>query len=491
VNRLNEGNILPEMKAFFQLLAGQTLLIRGQPGTGKTILTFEILKEICDEQNELYVSTRINPDKLYKLFPWIKDVVPTKNIVNATPSKVLKAIGSELRLRRRSFDFGSALDFFKMLYDDAEEMNNPMVVIDSWDAVLNYINLEDKGAALTQSLCEFCHEVGTHLILVSESSHPTALDYIVDGVVTLSDIEVHGEAAGGRVYSEQLESRTTRQIGIDKLRGVKREQKNYVFTLENGRFRFFPPYHSMSASKVESIPDIDENHRSSGIRDMDLISGGLEKCGLTLFVVEHGVGLRYVPFLDQIAMNLSAANVGVSRLRSVGATLSKDYEPTRNIDGIYPFKPKTWLTWRLEKLFPTSREYMDFLEITKKEDSEIIELSLMESRKEYLEFLEQLRKKHSSVVEFLGLDTLETLYGAENTLKLVDEAIARAVDNREVLIAVAKRGMKSVEMITKLANTHFVFKDIVGSLFIYGVQPRTGLYNISSDESGINLTPVV
>lgn len=483
--------MLPEMKAFFKLLPGQTLLIRGQPGTGKTILSFEILKEICDERNGLYVSTRISPDKLYELFPWIKNIVPKKNIINATPSRVLRAIGSELRLRRRPFDFGSALDFFKMLFDDAEEMDNPVVVIDSWDAVLNHIDLEDKGAALTQSLCEFCHEVGTHLILVSESAHQTALDYIVDGVVSLSDIEVHGEAAGGQVYSEQLESRTTRQIGIDKLRGVKREQKNYVFTLENGRFRYFPPYRIMSSSKAEPLSDIDESHRSSGIRDLDLISGGLEKCGLTLFVVEHGVGLRYVPFLDQIAMNLSAKNVGVSRLRSVGAALPREYETIRNVDSIYQFKPKTWLTWRLEKLFPTTREYMNFLEITKKEDHEIVELSLMESRKEYLEFLEQLRKKHSTVVEFLGLDTLETLYGAENTLKLVDEAIERAVDNNEILIAVVKRGMKSVEMITKLANTHFVFKDIVGSLFIYGVQPRTGLYNISSDESGINLTPVV
>jgi KaiC/GvpD/RAD55 family RecA-like ATPase len=158
VNGLNEGNMLPEMKAFFKLLPGQTLLIRGQPGTGKTILSFEILKEICDERNGLYVSTRISPDKLYELFPWIKNIVPKKNIINATPSRVLKAIGSELQLRRPPFDFGSALDFFKMLFDDAEEMDNPVVVIDSWDAVFNHIDLEDNGAVLTQSLCEFCHK---------------------------------------------------------------------------------------------------------------------------------------------------------------------------------------------------------------------------------------------------------------------------------------------------------------------------------------------
>jgi len=242
---------------------------------------------------------------------------------------------------------------------------------------------------------------------------------------------------------------------------------------------------------LDPILDIDEDHRSSGIKNLDNITGGLEKGGITLFVVEHGVGLRYVPFLDQIAMNLCNKDIGVVRVHSIGASLLKDYELFNKVDSLYQFKPKTWITWRLEKLFPTTSDYMDFLEVTKKENSEILELSLMESRKEYAEFLEQLRGKHSSIVEFLGLDTFETLYGADNTLKLLDEAISRAVENKEALIAVAKRGMKSVEMITKLANVHFVFKDIMGSMFIYGVQPRTGLFNISSDEQGIHLTPVV
>jgi hypothetical protein len=190
-------------------------------------------------------------------------------------------------------------------------------------------------------------------------------------------------------------------------------------------------------------------------------------------------------------MNLCNKNLGVVRVHSIGASLPNTYELTTKFDGLYQFKPKTWITWRLEKLFPTTSDYMDFLEVTKKESSEILELSLMESRKEYAEFLKQLKGKHSGIVEFLGLDTFETLYGADNTLKLLDEAISRAVENKEVLIAVAKRGMKSVEMITKIANSHFVFKDVVGSMFIYGVQPRTGLFNISSDEKGIHLTPVV
>jgi len=473
------------------MFLGQTLLIKGKPGTGKTILSFEILREICEKRNGLYVSTRVTPEKLYSLFPWIENIVPERNVVNATPKRLNEALSSLKYFPSQPFDFDTALNFFKMLYEDAEEMDNPVVVIDSWDAILGSLNLQDNSVSFTQSICDFCHDVKTHLILISETDGPTDLDYIVDGIVTLLDTNVRGEATDGQPYLEHSKSRTLREIRIDKLRGVERRRKSYAFTLKNGRFRHFPPYDEMRITKIESLPDIDKMHRSSGIKDFDKITGGLKRGGLTLFVVEHGVGLRYVPFLDQIAINLSLKNIGVARLRSVGSALLKDYELAKRYEGIYFYKPESWITWRLEKLFPSAEEYRRFLKTIRKDKSDFMEFSLMEARKEYLDFLEKLKRKHSTVVEFLGLDTFEILYGAENTLKLLDEAITRALENNEILIAVAKRGMKSIEMIIQLAAAYFVFKDILGNLFIYGEQPRTGLYNISSDEKGIHLTPIV
>jgi len=467
----SETSIPSEIRSFFEMFPGQTLLIKGKPGTGKTILSFAILEEVCAERNGLYLSTRVTPDKLHRLFPWIKDVVPARNVVNATPSKIARAMGSSQSSRDGVFDFGTALDFFKVIYEDAEEMDNPMIVVDSLDGVLDCVKPEDRGASLTQSLCDFCHELGTHLILVSETDEQTALDYIVDGVVTLKDTEVYGQSLGDQVSSEQVETRTAREITIEKIRGIRREQKSYIFTLKDGKFEYFPPYRRTIIPVLKPTADIDEDHRSSGIEDFDVITGGLEKGGLTLFVVEHGVGLQYIPFLDQIVVSLAAKGVGVVRTRSVGAALPKDQEVTKSVEGVYEFKPKAWLTWRLQKLFPTTGEYVDFLEKTRKDSSEVVELSLMESRKEYEDFLKKLRRKHSAVVEFIGLDTLEILYGADNAMKLLDEAIARANENRETFIGVVRRGMKSIEMITKLANNHFVFKDLIGSLFIYGVQP--------------------
>lgn len=484
----DRGSIPPEILRFFKMFPGQTLLIKGRPGTGKTILSLEILREICEEKNGLYVSTRVTHEKLYSLFPWIKRIVPEKNIVNATPKKINDALSSA-ELTDREFDFDTALSFFRMLYEDAEEMNNPVVVIDSWDAILESPKLRDRKVSFTQSICNFCHEVKTHLILISETDTLTDLDYVVDGIVTLLDSNVYGDDSEETIG--HAGSRTLRKIRIDKLRGVERRRKFYTFTLQNGRFKYFPVRCRMRISEVKPLPDIDEAHRSSGIKDFDKVSGGLMRGGLTLFTMDHGVGLRYIPFLDQIAINLSLKGIGIVRLRSVGSVLNEDYNLIKQHNGIYFYKPEAWITWRLERLFPSVEEYGKFLESIRKSRIDLLEFSLMEFRKEYLNFLEKIKRRHSAIVEFLGLDTLEILYGAENTLKLLDEAIDRASRNNEVLIAIAKKGMKSIRMITQLAATHFVFKDILGNLFIYGEHPRTALYNVSSDKRGIRLTPIV
>ncbi len=487
-----KGNIPAEIKKFFEMFSGQTLLVKGAPGTGKTILSFEILKEVCEERNGLYLSTRVNPDKMHQLFPWIKDTVPAKNVVNATPSKLLKALGPPSSHRSGPVDFGTALNFFKMIYDDAEEMNNPMSVIDSWDALLGYLKIEEYGASLAQSICDFCRELGTHLIFVAETDDETPLDYIVDGVIRLARTDFPKEADGKEAFSPESETRTARQIELTKLRGVEVRQKNYVFTLEGGRFRYFPPRRQRQAlGRVDVTPDVDKNHRSTGIKELDEIAGGLERGYLALFEIGSGVGRRYVPFIERIAVNLAAKNIGVVRVRSVGAGVPKSDEAISDADGVYNYVPRAWSVWQLSQLFPTRREYVDFLEATKKTSSEIVELPLMEARKEYAQYLEKVKKKHSGIAEFISLDTLEVLYGTDNTLKLLDEAIARAAENREVLVGIVKRGMKSLEMITKLANMHFVFKDLMGALFIYGVYPRTEFYNIDFSEKAVSLKPVI
>src|SRR5512136_1035318 len=81
-----------EVRDFFQIEDGQTLLIKGLPGTGKTTLSLEIMNRLCDKKNGMYISTRIDPKRLYATHPWVKEVVPPKNIINATQGKLLESL---------------------------------------------------------------------------------------------------------------------------------------------------------------------------------------------------------------------------------------------------------------------------------------------------------------------------------------------------------------------------------------------------------------
>jgi KaiC/GvpD/RAD55 family RecA-like ATPase len=73
-----------EIADFFRAEKGQTLLIKGLPGTGKTTLALEIMNSLCEKGNGMYVSMRIDPQRLYATHPWIKDVLPPNNCINAT-----------------------------------------------------------------------------------------------------------------------------------------------------------------------------------------------------------------------------------------------------------------------------------------------------------------------------------------------------------------------------------------------------------------------
>ncbi|MHC1567180.1 MAG: gas vesicle protein GvpD P-loop domain-containing protein [Candidatus Syntropharchaeia archaeon] len=76
-----------EILEFFQGEIGKVLLVKGNPGTGKTIFALTLLNEICDLNNGIYLSTRMDSEKLYEDFPWIKDAIPEENIIDATQSE--------------------------------------------------------------------------------------------------------------------------------------------------------------------------------------------------------------------------------------------------------------------------------------------------------------------------------------------------------------------------------------------------------------------
>ncbi len=445
-----------EIKDFFSVESGQTLLIKGLPGTGKTTLALEIMNSLCEERNGMYISTRIDPRRLYAINPWVQEIVPPKNVVNATQGKLLeslKGMGKDLS------NYYAVLDFFKVFFDEAEEMDNPMIIIDSWDAVLNYTShiIGTSRSSFEQNICEFARDLDTHLIFVSEFESVMPLDYIVDGVVTMEQFSLPGYAQGS------MRTRHVRQIKLDKLRGVEIGQKNYTVTLHNGRFRFFEPYRDQNDARIANdgvrVPDPKGDRISTGIPDLDIVSGGLKHGSCNVLEIDHGVGKRYYQILTALASNALRNGRGVFILPSIGYQLSSQ-----------------------DIFVPTN------LVVSQPEGDDPVAWG-----EELVEKWNALRAKTGRpILNIIGLDAIEFAFGYKAVLNLANIMIRNWKEKNDINVLVVKSGQESMNMAVHTADTYLLVNELNGGLCLYGIIPRTEPYNmLLEDRNRISLTPIV
>ncbi len=445
-----------EIRDFFQIEKGQTLLIKGLPGTGKTTLALEIMNSLCEDRNGMYISTRVDPRRLYAINPWIKEVLRPKNVVNATQTKLLeslKGMGKDLS------NYYAVLDFFKVFFDETEEMDNPMIIIDSWDAVLNYTAhlIGESQHSFEQNICEFARDLDTHVIFVSEFANVMPLDYIVDGVVTMEQFRLPGYAKGS------MRTRYVRQIKLDKLRGVEIGQKTYTVTLHEGRFRFFEPYRehkdALIASDGVRVPDLSKDRISTGIPDLDTVTGGLKYGSCNVLEIDHGVGKRYYQILTALASNAIKNGRGVFILPSLGYQLS-----SRDI-----FVPTNVIVSQPDGEDPVAWG------------------------KDLLQKWDVLRESTGRpILNIIGLDAIEFAFGYKAVLNLTNLMIRKWKETNDINVLVVKSGQESMNMAIHTADTYILVNELNGGLFLYGVIPRTEPYNmLLEDRNRISLTPMV
>jgi len=79
---MNRG-IPPELENALSAGKGCSLLIKGEPGTGKTMLAFEILDEFGGE-NAIYLSSRVSLPAIHSQFPWLEERAGFVSLVDAT-----------------------------------------------------------------------------------------------------------------------------------------------------------------------------------------------------------------------------------------------------------------------------------------------------------------------------------------------------------------------------------------------------------------------
>ncbi|HYA10484.1 MAG TPA: gas vesicle protein GvpD P-loop domain-containing protein [Thermoplasmata archaeon] len=231
-----------ELYDFLSRPSPQSLLIRGPAGSGKTTLGIALLENFPGRR--ILVSSRVAQDELVREFPRLSNggavkVVDGSHLRHTLPEirTVLQGAGRVI-LDAEKDPTVRGLWLPSPVREAVEQLGtgeNALVVIDSWDALVErYLGsrlgathgLPDR-AELERTLLDLMSRGPVFLALILEEATPTALDYLVNGV-----LETGWEGVDGRAE---------RWVRLRKLRGVRIDSAQYPFSLEGGRFHCITP----------------------------------------------------------------------------------------------------------------------------------------------------------------------------------------------------------------------------------------------------------
>ncbi len=281
-----------ELVHFLNRPVPQALLVRGAPGTGKTMLALSLLQAFPGRR--IYVSSRVRRADLDLDFPYLR------NVEKSGPVSVVEPTATEHDLRSAAQALGASRaliatdDRSRSLralllppevleaWSQTSPATRTLIVLDSWDALVErHVGREeraDDGLSSREEIERIAlaqmAEGPVFLVFVVEHREAGQLEYLVNGVVTME--------------RETRNDRTERWLRIDKLRGTRTTHPSYPFSLEGGRFRCITPLQTNaipSFGRVDPEPGRSPGQIWPGSADYASFFGWLPVRKLTL--IEH------------------------------------------------------------------------------------------------------------------------------------------------------------------------------------------------------------
>lgn len=258
-----------EISRFFTDDTGQTLLVNGAPGTGKTLFTIRGLDVLERDSDVLYVTTRVDQETVHELYFEDCSSLDETHILDLSQAPFDLPLDVDVPFETLNLE--SLLEWVQGINGAT---NRLAIAFDSWELVYEYLAARHDAPpdieTVTNRLVALARQDTIRLLLVSESAGASPLEYIVDGVVNL-----HAEA--------DERGRTRRYLRLEKLRGVRIGNRLQPFSLAGGRFRAIVPV-ELSTVRTERGDDNWDPRANSkakfstGIRDLDrILTGGYNR----------------------------------------------------------------------------------------------------------------------------------------------------------------------------------------------------------------------
>ena len=500
-----------EIVNFFSHDGGHSLLVEGGAGTGKTTFALQLLEELADPDKSFYLSTRVSDDTLYNQFPWLRDKEMRGRVIDSSrmlldalykkEEKKEKASADDMKKVKSAKQFLESikkdkekkdekneidrtqlnilLDRYKLpeverIYDRIESClpDSAMLVLDSVEGLTHKyaINQEEFITAIQKDLVEHSN---VDLLLVLERLGASHLEYIVDGVLSFSRMELDG--------------RRVREMHIAKLRATEIKQPNYLLTLKTGRFTCFEPFHPVAKSAVwEPVKD-SAYFFSTGIPDLDnLLGGGFRKGSYNIIETTDRVSNEeYLAIVRPMLLNF------IAQERGILGTLPGGDHPENLRSDLTRFINESQFDKlvRLVEHMGTQQSAPYVIALGGKSREDIVRM--------YKDANIALRgpDEKKPIIDFNGLDTLEYIRGGDIAIKDLFSGVARVKITEDVGIGVLKPGLKMTQEIMNMADTHLRILDVNRCPCIYGIKPKTIIHAIITDKEkgypNIRLVPIV
>jgi len=459
-----------EIREFFSV-GGRILLIKGNAGTGKTLLGIQLLKELDHLGEGIWVHSR-NLD--FSERSELEAITPKRRRMDASrPQRKLSKKEDQMETPATQEPV-SEQDIIMQIYQEIQKIKDPpIIVIDSFEGLTTGMEGAKKDA-LKLGLVSLARETKANIALIMETFEPNPLDYLADGVVTLRE--------------QVIEDRRVRTIHLNKLRGTLIGKPQYLFTLANGNFRYFLPSELdviLKPFDLEIVPDT-EGHISSGSKNIDSVTGGGLRIGGSFFYEVDSKIPNYIHlanFIVPVLSNHLNQDKGLifipPDLRNVGTLLGllQSYVSKERLDNNFAS-----LCLETEEI-----GYMCRTCSAKGEN-------LADDIKPLLEVRDEFQEK-GPVITLLVADSLEQIYGVKESVPEIIDMMTNARTKGNVLFIVGRDISEISTRLTHFVDVHWRVRGLHDTFLLYGVYPRSEFFiftTVSINGSNIpNLVPLV
>ena len=447
----------------------RAILIKGEPGTGKTTIALELLRLYG---KGIYVSTRVAEEQSSEHHPELNALFKKGDVLEisgdqASKKKIMNYSFEDLRL-------SDPKSVVSTILKSVDQVKDALIVLDSWDAIANRTERIER-LKVEQSLSLIAVGRNARLVFISEEPVMTTTDYLVDAVITLKN--------------DLYEGRRVRKLEWNKLRGSSIPHWTTLYTLAGGRFSLL----GTSGSTWSTIPEPKAFRPlpnkglfySTGSRDVDAFLGGGLRKGCQILV-------EYGKYVGSSAFNPITTSIRCNFLMNGGCNMtipSPGVTANRIKEAVLRHVPESIVRSRLRQ------GYFDIFD----KDPCFFALDATSPTNSFDILMKEVQKvkeeKNKPCFFSYGADTLEYVYSHEDAFRFGQGLLQRVRHLGDVLIAIARYGYPYVTELSYLSEIHIKLDTIDDALVLQSVKPWSQLFHVNYDYSlgvpNIHLTPLV